>query len=220
LRANEGLIPGVIRILVADDHAIVREGLKRTLSQEADFSVVAEAATGPETVDLARRAQPDVVVLDISMPGRGGIETVQEIKRLVPGARILMLSAHAEDHFAIRCLREGADGYLTKDTALELLVEAVRKIQGGRKYISASLAEQLAQNVDASFEPPSYERLSTREFEILRLIAVGRTLGEIAMELNLSLKTVSTYRSRILEKLDMKNNAELMVYALHQGLDG
>jgi len=210
----------MIRILVADDHPIVREGLKRILEAVPDFSVVAEAASGPEAVDLARRHHADVVLLDVTMPGRGGIETAHDLKRAVPGIRILILTVHAEDHYAIRCLREGADGYLTKDAAPQLLVEAVRKVHSGGKYISLALAERLALNLDASRELPPHERLSAREFEIMVHIAGGKTVGEIAAGLNLSVKTVSTYRTRILEKMNLKNNAEIMRYAMQQGLDG
>jgi DNA-binding NarL/FixJ family response regulator len=210
----------MIRILVADDHPIVREGLKRILDAQPDFTVVAEAANGPEAVDLAHRQQADVVLLDVSMPGRGGIETTHEVKRRVPQAHVLILTVHAEDHFAIRCLREGADGYLTKDAAPERLVEAVRKVHQGGKYVSAALAERLALNLDTQGARPPHERLSTREFDVMRFLAAGRTVSEIAADLNLSVKTVSTYRTRILEKMGMKNNAEIMRYAVDEGLDG
>lgn len=209
----------MIRIVVADDHPIIREGLKRILGGVEDLVVVGEAGSGPETLDLARRAQANVVLLDVSMPGRGGLETVQELKRLVPGVRILMLTVHPEDDFAIRCLRAGADGYLTKEAAPELLVEAVRKIHAGRKYVSPALAELLALNLDAGHEKAPHERLSARELEILRLIASGKTVGEIGTELHLSVKTVSTYRARILEKTGLKNNASIMRYAVEHGLD-
>jgi two-component system, NarL family, invasion response regulator UvrY len=209
----------MIRVLLADDHPIVREGLKRILEAVPDVAVVGEAASGPEAVDLARRHRAEVVLLDVSMPGRGGIETAHDLKRAVPGVRILILTVHAEDHYAIRCLREGADGYLTKDAAPQLLVEAVRKIHGGGKYISLALAERLALNLDAGFERPPHERLSAREFEIMLQIAGGKTVGEIASGLNLSVKTVSTYRARILEKMSLKNNAEIMRYAMQQGLE-
>jgi DNA-binding NarL/FixJ family response regulator len=209
----------MIRVVVADDHPIMREGLKRILGGVADLVVVGEAGSGPETLDLARQTQANVVLLDVSMPGRGGLETVQELKRQVPGVRILMLTVHPEDDFAIRCLREGADGYLTKDAAPELLVEAVRKIHAGRKYVSPALAELLAMNLDAGHEKAPHERLSARELEILRLIAGGKTVGEIGAELHLSVKTVSTYRARILEKTGLKNNASIMRYAVEHRLD-
>jgi len=206
----------MIKVLIADDHPIFKEGLKRIIDGVLDFTVVGEAASGPEAVEVARRTQPNVVLLDVTMPGRGGIETAQELKRLVPGVRVLMLTVHVEDHFAIRCLREGADGYLTKDAAPSILVEAVRKVYTGGKYVSPVLAELLALNLDAGRGRAPHERLSTRELEILRLIAAGQTVGEIAENLHLSVKTVSTYRSRILEKMNLKNNAEIILYVVHQ----
>jgi two-component system, NarL family, invasion response regulator UvrY len=209
----------MIRILVADDHPIMRAGLRHILEEVPDLTVVGAAESGPEAVDLAKRHHAEVVLLDVTMPGRGGIETAHDLKRAVPGIRILMLTVHAEDHYAIRCLREGADGYLTKDAAPQLLVDAVRKIHGGGKYISLALAERLALNLDASRDRPPHERLSSREFEIMVLIARGKAVGEIAVNLNLSVKTISTYRGRILQKMNLKNNAELMRYAMEQGLD-
>jgi DNA-binding NarL/FixJ family response regulator len=209
----------MIRIVVADDHAILREGLKRILGGVGDLEVVGEAGSGPEAVDQACRAHADVVLLDVSMPGRGGLETVQELKRRLPSVRVLMLTGHPEDEFAIRCLREGADGYLTKESAPHLLVEAVRKVHAGRKYVSPALAELLAVNLDARHEKALHERLSGRELEILRLIASGQTVGEIGVLLHLSVKTVSTYRARILEKTGLRNNAAIVRYAVDHGLD-
>lgn len=208
----------MIRVLLADDHPIVRAGLKSVLEAVSDFAVVGEAGSGAEAIDQARRTQPHVALLDVSMPGGGGLEVAPEIKRLVPRVGILMLTAHAEDAFAIRCLREGADGYLTKDAAPKLLVEAVRKIHGGGKYISPALAERLAESLDPRHSGPAHERLSSRELEILCALAAGRTVGEIAADLHLSVKTVSTYRGRILVKTGLKNNAEIMRYALEEGL--
>ena len=206
------------RILIADDHAIFREGLKKVLESAGGLAVVAEASTGEEALARARESGADLVVLDVSMPGRGGIETVQELKRRAPKVRILVLTMHAEDNFAVRCLREGADGYLTKDAGPEQLVLAVRKISAGGKYVSASLAERLAFNLDTSFDRPLHEKLSHREFQVMRLIGAGRAASEIAAELHLSIKTVSTYRARILEKMDMRTNSEIMRYAIELGL--
>src|SRR6185295_12252807 len=200
------------RILIADDHAIVREGLKRILESAGDLDVVAEAGTGPETLDRARTSRPDVVLLDVSMPGRDGLETAKDLKRQNPKVRILMLTVHPEDLFAVRCLKEGADGYMTKDAAPEQLVQAIRRLQRGGKYVSANLAERLAFQLDGELERPAHEELSDREFEVLRRIGAGKTVGEIASELNLSVKTISTYRARILEKMNLKNNAELIRY--------
>jgi len=207
------------RILIADDHAIVREGLKRILESAGDLDVVAEAGTGPETLDRARTSRPDVVLLDVSMPGRDGLETAKDLKRQNPKVRILMLTVHPEDLFAVRCLKEGADGYMTKDAAPEQLVQAIRRLQRGGKYVSANLAERLAFQLDGELERPAHEELSDREFEVLRRIGAGKTVGEIASELNLSVKTISTYRARILEKMNLKNNAELIRYVVEKGLD-
>lgn len=208
----------MIKILIADDHVIVREGLKRIIEASGGMQVVAEAGSGQEALDKAKATHPEVVLLDVSMPGRGGLETAQELKRRDPRVRILMLTVHPEDHFAVRCLKEGADGYLTKDVASEQLVLAIRKVHSGGKYISPNLAERLATLLDSGIGRPPHEVLSDREFEVLRRIGAGKTVGEIAVELNLSVKTISTYRARILEKMNMRNNAELMRYVVDQGL--
>jgi DNA-binding NarL/FixJ family response regulator len=205
-------------VLVADDHAVVREGLKRILTHDEDIEVVAEAEDGTSALARTREVDPDVVVLDMSMPGRGGLETLQELKRLWPTLGVLVLSMHPEDQYAVRVLREGADGYLSKESAAEELISALRKIYSGGKYVSPSLAERLAQTVERGFEGPPHEQLSSREFQVMVLIAQGRTVSEIGDELHLSVKTISTYRTRILEKMGMKNNAELMHYAIEEGI--
>jgi DNA-binding NarL/FixJ family response regulator len=207
-----------MRVLVADDHAVVREGLKRILTQDHGIEVVAEAEDGTAALARAREADLDVVVLDMSMPGRGGLETLQELKRLWPTLGVLVLSMHPEDQYAVRVLREGADGYLSKESAADELISALRKIHGGGKYVSATLAERLAQTVERGFEGPPHEQLSSREFQVMVLIAQGRTVSEIGDELHLSVKTISTYRTRILEKMGMRNNAELMHYAIEEGI--
>jgi DNA-binding NarL/FixJ family response regulator len=206
-----------VRILIADDHAIYREGLKKVL-EAAGLVVVAQAATGEEALQAARTSHPDVAVLDLSMPGRGGIETVQELKRREPRIRVLVLTMHAEDNFAVRCLREGADGYLTKDATPEQVVVAVRKVYSGGKYVSANLAERLASSLDVNFLRPPHEKLSHREFQVISLIGAGKSAAEIAAELHLSVKTVSTYRARILEKMDMKSTVEIIRYVVLHGL--
>jgi len=206
------------RILIADDHVIVREGLKRIIEASPGLLVVAEAASGQEALDEAKTARPEVVLLDVSMPGRGGLETAQELKKRDPRVKVLMLTVHPEDHFAVRCLKEGADGYLTKDVASEQLVQAIRKVHSGGKYVSPALAERLAFSLDTGFGQPAHEALSDREFEVMRAIGAGKTVGEIAVDLTLSVKTISTYRARILEKMNMRNNAELMRYVMEQGL--
>jgi len=207
-----------MRVLVADDHAVVREGLKRILTQEHGIQVVAEAEDGAGALARAREMELDVVVLDMSMPGRGGLETLQELKRLWPRLGVLVLSMHPEDQYAVRVLREGADGYLSKESAAEELISALRKIHGGGKYVSSTLAERLAVTVERGFEGQPHERLSTREFQVMVQLAEGKTVTEIGEELHLSVKTISTYRARILEKMGMKNNSELMHYAIEEGI--
>jgi two-component system, NarL family, invasion response regulator UvrY len=209
----------MIRVLIADDHSIFRIGLRRTLESAPDMVVAAEAATGEETLVKARQSNPNVVLLDVSMPGRGGVETAQELKRVNPRVRVLMLTMHPEDQYAVLCLKLGADGYITKDVPPEVLLEAVRKVASGRKYVSSNLAERLATDLSGSGDRPAHELLSSREFEVMRKIAAGRTTGEIAAELHLSVKTVSTYRSRVLQKMNLKTNADIMHYAFRAGLE-
>jgi two-component system invasion response regulator UvrY len=209
----------MIRVLIADDHAIFRMGLKRALEAAADVTVVAEAATGEETLVKARQSTPNVVLLDVSMPGRGGVETAQELKRGNPRVRVLMLTMHPEDQYAVLCLKLGADGYVTKDVPPEVLLDAVRKVAAGRKYVSPNLAERLANDLSSDADRPAHELLSSREFEVMRKIAAGRTPSEIAAELHLSVKTVSTYRTRVLQKMNLKTNADIMHYAFRAGLE-
>jgi two-component system invasion response regulator UvrY len=209
----------MIRVLIADDHSIFRIGLKRTLESAPDMVLAGEAATGEETLVKARQSNPNVVLLDVSMPGRGGVETAQELKRVNPRVRVLMLTMHPEDQYAVLCLKLGADGYITKDVPPEVLLEAVRKVASGRKYVSSNLAERLATDLSGSGDRPAHELLSSREFEVMRKIAAGRTTGEIAAELHLSVKTVSTYRSRVLQKMNLKTNADIMHYAFRAGLE-
>lgn len=204
----------MIRIIVADDHAVVRRGLKDILADEADMEIGAEASTAQELLELVRKQAWDAVVLDISLPGRSGLEVLSELKQEHPSLPVLVHTMHPEDQFAVRALRAGAAGYLTKDSAPAELVKALRKIVAGGKYVGQSLAEKLAVNVDANIDRAPHQALSDREFQVLRLLASGRTVSEIAEELSLSVKTISTYRSRILDKMKMKNNAELMRYAL------
>ncbi|HXO20037.1 MAG TPA: response regulator transcription factor [Thermoanaerobaculia bacterium] len=209
----------MVKVLIADDHTLFREGLKRILEQTPGMTITGEAATGEEAIQMASKNRPDVVLLDVSMPGRGGIETAQEIKRRSPGVRILMLTVHPEDHFAVRCLKEGADGYMTKDAAPKQLLEAIQKVRSGGKYVSPGLAERLAMSLESGFGRMPHESLSDREFEVMRLIASGKTASEIAAQLHLSVKTISTYRARILEKMSMRTNAEIMHYAFEIGLE-
>lgn len=208
----------MIRILLADDHQMFREGVRGLLQARSDIDVVGEAGTGEEALAKAGETRPDVVILDVSMPGRGGLETVSELKKRDPRVRVLMLTVHPEDRFAVRCLKGGADGYMTKDNAAEELIGAIRKVHAGGKYVSPSLAESLVLSLDRDFGSAPHETLSDREFQVMRMIAGAKTVSEIAEELCLSVKTISTYRSRILEKLGLRNNAEIMQYAIEQDL--
>lgn len=203
-----------IRVLVADDHAVVRRGLRQILEAEPDIEVVAEATNGAEAVALVRERSVDAVLLDITMPGRSGLEVLRELNGVRPEMRVLVLSMHPEERYAVRVLKEGAAGYLTKESAPEELVRAVRKVAAGGRYIGASLAERLAGELSTQGRRPAHELLSGREYEILCRLAAGKT----ATELSLGVNTVSTYRARVLQKLGLDNNAELMRYALHHKL--
>jgi DNA-binding NarL/FixJ family response regulator len=208
----------MIKILIADDHAIVREGLKQILSESADLSVVDEASTGQEVLEKISKNDLDLVILDIAMPGRGGLDILKEIKTQKPRLPVLMLSMYPEEQYAVRVLKAGASGYLTKESAPGELVRAIRQISQGKKYVSPSLAEKLAVDLEISSDKPSHETLSDREYQVMCMIASGNTLKEIADGLSLSIKTISTYRSRILEKMNMKTNAELTHYAIKNNL--
>jgi DNA-binding NarL/FixJ family response regulator len=207
-----------IRILIADDHAIVRHGLRQILSDSSDMSVAGEARNGLQALQLAREAEWDVVLLDVSMPDKNGIDTLKQLKKEFPKLPVLMLSMHPEEHYAIRALKAGASGYLNKQSAPEQLVTAIRQVASGKKYVSPSLAEELANAISEDSEKAPHERLSDREYQTLVLIASGKTLSQIAEELKLSVKTVSVYRARLLEKMKLKNNAELTHYGLKHGL--
>lgn len=208
----------MINVLIADDHAIVRDGLKQIFKETSDIVVTGEAANGAEVIEKISKNRYDVVVLDISMPGRGGLDVIKHIKTHYPAIPVLVLSMYSEDQYAVRVLKAGASGYLTKETASEQLIMAVRKISEGRKYISADLAEKLASSLDENRQKAVHEKLSDREFQVLQLIGSGMTVGQIAEELSLSVKTISTNRARILKKMNMKNNAELICYAIRHGL--
>jgi DNA-binding NarL/FixJ family response regulator len=208
----------VIRIVIADDHAILRQGLRQILLLEADFAVVGEASNHGEVLQLLRNGPCDVLLLDIAMPGKNGIDTLKRVKEELPKLPVLVLSMYPEDQYAIRALKAGAAGYLTKVTASDQLVRAIRQVTRGRRYITAELAESLAENVSGGQAASAHELLSDREFQTLRLIAAGRTLAQIGEELTLSPKTVSVYRARILAKLHLLTNAELTRYALENKL--
>lgn len=207
----------MIKVLVADDHPVVREGLKRVIEKDSGMLVAAEAGTSQEVLDRLAAKRPDVVLLDINMPGRGGLEILQQIKTHYPSLPVLVISMYPEDQYATRVLRAGAAGYLTKESAPSQLVKAIRKVVGGGKYVSPTLAEKLAIDLGSEAQFP-HESLSDREYQVLCLLASGKTVSEIADELSLSIKTISTYRTRILEKMDLRNNVELARYALKHGL--
>ena len=207
-----------MKILITEDHAVVREGLKLILADHFKKAVFGEARTATEALALVWKEKWDVVLLDITLPGRSGLEVLKEIKRSRPKLPVLILSMHPEDQFAVRMLKAGAAGYLTKESAGEELVGAIKKVIGGGRYVSPALAERMATYLTIDLQKAPHERLSDREFLILRTIASGKQVGQIAKELSLSVSTVSTYRARILEKMDMKNNAELTHCALQQEL--
>ncbi len=211
----------MIRILIIDDHTIVQRGLQQIVAGEPDMVVAGEARTGPEGLALAQAQPWDVVVLDLSMPGRGGLEVLKELKQARPRVPVLILSMYPEEQYAIRALRLGAAGYLTKESAPEELIGAIRKVIRGGRYVSAALAETLAGRMvtgDRAGEQPLHESLSDREYLVLRLIGAGKTVTEISRELALSAKTISTYRARILQKMGMRTNAELTHYAISNRL--
>jgi DNA-binding NarL/FixJ family response regulator len=208
----------MINVVVVDDHAVVREGLKRIISENPGMAVSGEAGDGFEAMRAVKENPCDVVLLDITMPNKNGLDVLKQIRAESPRLPVLVLSMHAEDQYAIRVLRAGAAGYLTKESAPAKLVQAIRKVVRGGKYVSQTLAEKLVFDLDSDMDKVPHETLSDREFQVLCMIASGKTVGDIAEELALSVKTISTYRVRILEKLQMKNNAEITRYAIKQGL--
>jgi len=212
--APQRAIPSMIRIIIADDHAIVRAGLKQFLAAEKDMVVTGEAADGMETLACVRKAECDVVLLDISMPGKNGIDTLRQLKRSRPELPVLILSAYSEEQFAVSLLRAGANGYISKETASEQLVAAIRTVIGGGKYVSPGVAQVLVSDLSSDSDKPPHATLSKREFQIFYRLASGESVSKIAEELFLSVKTVSTYRARILEKMQMSSNANLTYYAV------
>ena len=207
-----------IRVFIADDHAIVREGLKQILAEQRDIVVAGEAENGLDAIRLFRKSRCHVMLLDISMPDRNGIEVLKQIKQERPDLAVLMLSMHREDQYAIRALKAGAAGYLTKQSAPRELVTAIRQVAGGQKYVSATLAQALASQVGTDHDAPPHDALSDREFQTLTMIASGKTVSEIARELSLSVKTVSEYRARLLAKMNLKTSADLTHYAIRNQL--
>jgi two-component system invasion response regulator UvrY len=207
-----------IRVFIADDHAIVREGLKMILAEQHDIVLAGEAETGLDAIKLFRKSRCNVLLLDISLPDRNGIDVLKQIKAEKPELAVLMLSMHREDQYAIRSLKAGASGYLTKQSAPRELVDAIRQVAGGQRYVSAQLAQVLAAQLGEDHDRPVHETLSDREYQTLTMIASGKSVGDIAKELSLSVKTISEYRSRLLDKMKLKNNAELTHYAIRNGL--
>lgn len=208
----------MIRVMITDDHAIVRQGLKQILSETGDISVTGEAETGFQTIKIVRQQAFDVLLLDISLPDRNGIEVLKQIRKDRPGLAVLMLSMHNENEFAVRALRAGAAGYLNKQSAPAQLVTAIRQVAAGHKYITLALAEELANAITTGVDQPLHAALSDREYQTLCMIAAGKGLTEISEEMCLSPKTVSVYRARLMEKLKLSNNSELIRYAIRHHL--
>mgnify|MGYP002404291599 CR=1 FL=1 len=206
------------RVLIADDHALVRAGLRQYLQQNGRFASIAEASSGSQTLDMLRGARFDLLILDINMPDRGGLDILKHVRASYPETRVLVLSAYPERQYAVNVLKAGASGYLSKESAPDELMKAVSQVMAGKRYVSSSLAELLVSELDTDHEKPLHAGLSEREFQIFCKLASGQSVSEIASELSLSVKTVSTYRTRVLEKMSFKSNADITSYALRNGL--
>ncbi len=207
-----------MNVLIVDDHELVREGLKKVLLKHSDIKLVGEATNGEELFDILREAEVSLVILDITLPGRSGLDLIHDLRSQYPKLHILILSMHPEERFALRALKAGASGYLSKDAAATELINAIRKISGGGRYISASLAEHLANNLDKDLGKLPHENLSNREFEILRLIGKGKSVGQIAEELMLSVNTITSYRTRMMEKMNFTSTAQIIRYVIEHNL--
>jgi two-component system invasion response regulator UvrY len=208
----------VIRVLIADDHAILRRGLREILMRELEGVVCGEAENAQQVLAQVQSQNWDLAIVDITMPGRSGLDVLRDLQRVQPGLPVLVLSMHPEDQYGKRVLKAGASGYMNKESAPEELIKAIRKVLAGGRYVSPALAEKLAVEWGTNAGRPLHENLSDREFEVLRMIALGKTISQIAVELHLSATTISTYRARILEKMNMTTSAELMRYALRHGV--
>lgn len=208
----------MIRILIADDHAIVRKGLKQLLLEQYPFATIGEAANAEELITKVIKQEWDVVVCDMSMPGRSGLDALQQIKQLSPKLPVLIMSMHPESQYAIRVIKAGASGYLGKETIHDDLIRAIETVKLGKKFITQSIAEKLADSFNLAPDVVLYKTLSDREFDVFKLLATGKSISDIAAQLSLSATTVSTYRSRVMEKMNMRNNAELTRYAIENGL--
>jgi len=207
-----------IKVLVADDHEIVRQGLKTIISECLDLSIVGEAENGNQVLKIVKKTKVDVVLLDFDMPGKNGLDTLIELKALYPKLPVMILSIFPEDHYGTRFLKAGASGYLQKSSATDQLIDAIRKVFNGGKFISSALTDKLVTGLNKDNEQFLHESLTDREFQVFRLLSTGKKLKEIADELCLSINTISTYRSRILQKMDLKNNADIVRYAINNGL--
>jgi DNA-binding NarL/FixJ family response regulator len=209
----------MIRIAIIDDHAIVRAGLKQFFADQVDLTVVAEASNGRDAIDIVRRGDVDVILMDLSMPDQSGVDALAAIKARAPDLPVLILSGFPEEHYATTLLRQGASGYLNKDCDPEEIVKAIRTVYRGRKYITAGVAELLADGLGGSAgDKPAHEQLSEREFQVFLRLAKGETIGHMANSMSLSVKTVSTYRTRVMEKMKLESNSDLTYYALKNGL--
>ena len=207
-----------IKVLVADDHEIVRQGLKTIISEHSDLSIAGEAENGNQVLKIVKKTKVDVVLLDFDMPEKNGLDTLVELKALYPKLPVMILSIFPEDHYGTRFLKAGASGYLQKSSATDQLIDAIRKVFNGGKYISSALTDRLVTNLNRDHERPLHESLTDREFQVFCLLATGKKLKEIADELCLSINTISTYRSRILQKMDMSSNADVIRYAIKNKL--
>lgn len=207
-----------IKVLVADDHEIVRQGLKTIISEHSDLSIAGEAENGNQVLKILKKTKVDVVLLDFDMPEKNGLDTLIELKALYPKLPVMILSIFSEDHYGTRFLKAGASGYLQKSSATDQLIDAIRKVFNGGKYISSALTDRLVTNLNRDHERPLHESLTDREFQVFCLLATGKKLKEIADELCLSINTISTYRSRILQKMDLKSNADVIHYAINNKL--
>ncbi len=208
----------MIKILIADDHPIVRRGLREIIEDEKDFLVIHEASNSFEVLDGLRNNNVDILLLDISMPGKSGLDLLTDVKKEFPDLKVLMLSGMSEELFAKRAIKSGAQGFLTKESAPELLISAIKKVSDGKRFVSEKLAEIMANELTNFAGSKPHERLSDREFEVLRLLGSGKTVGEISETLNLSVSTISTFRARILDKLHLRNNSELIQYCINENL--